>query len=80
MKLKDLIEITENPLELQFCEIANGRKVLKKIQVKNATMEETTKYHDYNVSLIETKVSFDMSTINDEIKFKSTIICYIEKE
>ncbi len=80
MKLKDLIEITENPLELQFCELTNGRKVLKKIQVKNSTMDETTKYHDYNVSLIETKVSFDMSTINDEIKFKSTIICYIEKE
>ena len=51
MKLKDLIEITENPLELQFCEITNGRKVLKKIQVQNATMDETTKYHDYNVSL-----------------------------
>ena len=80
MKLKDLINITNNPLELQFYEIENGREVLKKIQVKNERMDETKKYHNYNLKLIETKVSFDMLTINDEIKFKSTIICYIEKE
>ena len=81
MKFKDIAYIIENVKELKIYEHNNGETRLRTINVYSASSGESRKFFDYEVTKIDTKISYNNSQCFDnEANLKSIITVYLEKE